>query len=179
MIHVPVNLSRHSLWGAACTAEHSGLCCAARIPWLQYRFAKFSGVHLLEWSCFLVRKLYKGSKDYKGDLLSMARACTALCSVSLGSVQCCIDAGHPAPDWMQDLLVTYIPSLILSYQSGHPIKPFVARPFLLRSGKSCAPSLFPPSPHHAEQGIKTETMRSVDHVRTNYTKSVRICRQLQ
>lgn len=95
-----------------------------------------------------------------------------------GSVQCCMDAGHPAHDGMQDLLATYLPPLILSYQSGYPIKLFVAKPFLLRSGKSCASSLSPPSPHHTEQGVKTE-MRSVAHIQTKHMKSVRICRQLQ
>lgn len=73
-----------------------------------------------------------------------------------------MDAGHPAHDGMQDLLASYFPPLILSYQSSYPIKPFVAKPFSLTSEKSCTLSLTPP--HHVEQGIKIEPVRSVVHV---------------
>lgn len=97
MIHVIVNLSRHSLWGAAHTAGHSSLNCASQIPWLQDKFTEFSGEHLLEFSCFLVRKLCKGSKEQKGDLLLMARTCTALMQCAMGkSIQALSNAA-----WMQ------------------------------------------------------------------------------
>lgn len=77
MIHVTVNLSRQSLWGAVHSAGYSGPSCAAQIPWLPNKFTVFSREHLLEWSCFLVRKSYTGSKEQKGDL-SMAWTCTSL-----------------------------------------------------------------------------------------------------
>lgn len=138
-----MNLSRHSLWGAAHTAGHSGLCCAAQIPWLQDKLTKFPREHLLEWSCFLLRKLYKYTEEQKGDLLSMARSCTALCSVPWGNPfrPCSMLHECRASNTWWDLLATCIPPLILSCQSGYPIKPFVVGPFFLTSGKSCALSL--------------------------------------
>lgn len=148
MIHVIVNLSRHSLRGAVHTAGHLAWDVLHRSLGCRINSLSSHGEHLLEWSCFLVRKLCKGSKE-RPSLHGQDLYCScAVCHGEIHSVslQCCMDAGHPTHDGMQGLFATYLPSLILSYQSSYPIKPFVAKPFLLRCGKSCALSLSPPHP---------------------------------
>lgn len=158
-------IHRFVLCCAASTVWPSGLCYTALIPSTQDKLntgyyatcmafllskctARSSHVNILqEYSCFHWRKYVIAWKTKPEESLSTDGIWVACHGkeIHLGFVWCCMNAGCPASEGMQDILAIYIPFHIPSYVNCGFSKPFAVGSFLLRSRKN---HLFRSSPPH-------------------------------